>query len=138
MNGKQLENVLAIGETIAVEFKQCRSGIGEDTYRTVCSFLNRFGGDIFLGVEDNGTVSGIPENSAVELIKNFIKNISNPEMLSPTVYLAPQILEYDNKKIIHIHVPASSEVHTCKKIIYDRVDDADVKVTATGQTAMIA
>ena len=46
----KLQSVLKIGETVAVEFKRCGNGIESDTYETVCSFLNRFGGDIFLGV----------------------------------------------------------------------------------------
>ena len=53
-----LKNILDVGETIGVEFKRCSNGIDNDVYETVCSFLNRFGGDIFLGVLDNGTVIG--------------------------------------------------------------------------------
>lgn len=69
---------------------------------------------------------------------NFIKVVSNPALFSPTVYLVPEIIKYDEKyTIIHIHVPPSSEVHSYKKIIYDRVDDADVKVTATGAIAQM-
>lgn len=59
-----LQSVLAIGETIAIEFKRCGNGIESDTYETVCSFLNRFGGDIFMGVLDDGTVLGIPEKGS--------------------------------------------------------------------------
>ena len=47
MNKQKLESILKIGETIAVEFKRCGNGIENDTYTSVCSFLNRFGGDIF-------------------------------------------------------------------------------------------
>ena len=137
MIAEKLKTVLAIGETVAVEFKRCGKGISADTYETICAFLNRFGGDIYLGVEDNGKVCGVPENSAPELVKNFIKMASNPEVINPTVYLVPEIVEYEGKQIIHIHVPPSSEVHSYKKIIYDRVDDADVKVTATGQIAQM-
>lgn len=43
----------------------------------VCSFLNRFGGDIFLGILDDGTVSGIPEKAAPDMVKNFISCDSN-------------------------------------------------------------
>lgn len=135
MDTNKLRNVLSIGETVAVEFKRCGAGIMPDTYETVCSFLNRHGGDIYLGIEDNGTVIGVPKNEEANIIKNFIKMISNPEVIAPTVYLSPEILECDGKSIIHIHVPPSSEVHSYKKVIYDRVDDADVKVTATGQIA---
>ena len=60
MIAEKFKAILSVGETIAVEFKRCGKGISADTYETVCSFLNRFGGDIFLGVEDNGTVCGIP------------------------------------------------------------------------------
>jgi len=137
MTPEKLKTILAVGETIAVEFKRCGGGISADTYETVCSFLNRFGGDIFLGVTDNGAVCGVPKNAAPDIIKNFIKTVSNPEIINPTVYLAPEIVEYEGKSIVHIHIPPSSEVHSCKKVIYDRVDDSDVKVTATGQIAML-
>jgi ATP-dependent DNA helicase RecG len=132
-----LHNILSIGETVAVEFKRCGNGISADTYETVCSFLNRFGGDIYLGVEDDGEVIGLPPKAAPDMVKNFISTINNPDIISPTVYLSPKIIEYEGKTLIHIHIHPSAEVHTCKKVIFDRVDDADVKVTATGQTAQM-
>ena len=137
MTAEKLKEILTVGETVAVEFKRCGNGVSADTYETVCSFLNRFGGDIYLGIEDNGEVIGVPENAAPDIVKNFIKMVSNPEIINPTVYLAPEIVDYDGKQIVHIHIPPSSEVHTCKKVVYDRVDDADVKVTATGQIAQL-
>lgn len=138
MDLNKLNTILTIGETIAVEFKRCGNGIESDTYETVCSFLNRFGGDIFLGVLDDGTVVGVPEKAAPDMVKNFIKVISNPVLFSPTVYLVPEIIRYDEKRtIIHIYIPPSAEVHSYKKVIYDRVDDADVKVTATGTIAQM-
>jgi len=137
MDSNDMKTILEIGETIAVEFKRCGNGIESDVYETVCSFLNRFGGDIFLGVLDDGTVSGISEKAAPDMIKNFISCISNPALFTPTVYLSPKIIWYEGKTIIHIHVLPSAEVHSYKKIIYDRVDDADVKVTATAQIAQM-
>ena len=46
MDEKTLKWILEVGETIAVEFKRCGNGIENDVYETVCSFLNRFGGDV--------------------------------------------------------------------------------------------
>ena len=132
-----IKSILEIGETVAVEFKRCGNGIENDVYESVCSFLNRFGGDIFLGVLDDGTVNGLPEKSAPDMVKNFISCVSNPTMFSSTIYLAPEILSYEGKTIIHIHIPPSAEVHSFKKVIYDRVNDADVKVTATAQIAQM-
>ena len=48
---------------------------------------HRFGGDLFLGVLDDGTVSGVPEKAAPDMVKNFISCISNPALFSPTIYL---------------------------------------------------
>ena len=133
-----LQSILTIGESIAVEFKRCGNGIESDTYETVCSFLNRFGGDIFMGVLDDGTVLGVPEKAAPDMVRNFIKVVSNPALFSPTVYLVPEIIKYDKKcTLIHVHIPPSAEVHSYKKVIYDRVDDADVKVSATGAIAQM-
>ena len=138
MNMKELQSIFTIGETVAVEFKRCGNGIENDTYETVCSFLNRFGGELFMGVLDDGTVVGVPEKAAPDMVKNFIKVVSNPVLFSPTTYLIPEIIKYDeNHTIIHVHIPPSAEVHSYKKVIYDRVDDADVKVTATGAIAQM-
>ena len=137
MDSKTLKQILEVGETIAVEFKRCGNGIENDVYETVCSFLNRFGGDIFLGVLDDGTVCGVSEKAAPDMIKNFISCISNPALFTPTVYLSPKIVRYEGKTVIHVHVLPSAEVHSYKKTIYDRVDDADVKVTSTSQIAQM-
>lgn len=138
MDIRTVQSILTIGETIAVEFKRCGNGIESDTYETVCSFLNRFGGDLFMGVLNDGTVLGVPKKAASDMVKNFIKVVSNPDLFSPTVYLVPEIIEYDEERtILHVHIPPSAEVHSYKKIIYDRIDDADVKVTATGAIAQM-
>ena len=113
------------------------NGIESDTYETVCSFSNRFGGDILCGVFDDGTVNGLPEKAIPSMIKNFISIISDPSIMNPTLFLIPEIIEYENKKIIHIHVPVSSEVHTYKKIIYDRINASDVKVSSTSRIAAL-
>ena len=137
MDTRKFEAMLAVGETVVVEFKRCGGKIEADTYETVCSFLNRFSGDIYLGVTDDGSVIGIPDKAPSDIIKNFISMVSNPDIISPSVYLAPEELNYKGKKIVHIHIPPSSEVHSYKKVIYDRMDDSDVKVTATGQIAQM-
>ena len=52
-----------------------------------------------------------PKIPPLILLKNFISMVSNPDIISPTVYLAPEVLDYKGKKIVRIHVPPSSEVH---------------------------
>ena len=135
MSIEKLGKSRVIGENVCIEFKRCGNGIESDTYETVCSFLNRFGGDIYLGVEDDGTVRGVAEKAAPDMVKNFINMVGNPDVISPTVYLEPQILKYNGMTIIHIHIPVSPDVHTCKKVVFDRVGDADVRVKGTNRIA---
>ena len=84
MEREKFEEILQTGETISVEFKRDGNGFEADAYETVCSFLNRFGGDLFLGVLDDGTVVGVPEKAALDMKRNFIKQVSNPNCLSGT------------------------------------------------------
>jgi len=137
MDAEQFENILKRGENIAVEFKRCKTPPEEDTFQSVCSFLNRFGGDIFLGVGNDRMPKGVPHNSVQNYINNIISVVSNPEVFFPTVYLAPEHFVYNGMDVIHIRVPVSAEVHKYKGAIYDRTHDADVKVTSTNDiTAM--
>ena len=69
------------------------------------------------------------------MIKNLYSIIGNPSIFAPTVYLVPELVQYQGHTVIHVHVPPSAEVHSYKRVIYDRVDDADVKVTATSHIA---
>ena len=137
MESSAIQKFLALGENVCVEFKRGGNGFENDAMQTVCSFLNRFGGDIFLGITDDGKICGVPEKAAPDMIKNFITRISDSNLFSPTILLIPEIMQYEGKTIIHVHIPPSAEVHTFKKDIYDRVGDADVKVTATGAIAQM-
>ena len=69
LSQKALEKI-ALGEGITCEFKRCGGSIEKDVFETVCSFLNRWGGDIFLGVADNGEILGVPEKAVKDLIRN--------------------------------------------------------------------
>lgn len=135
MTEAQIKELLIKGEGPSVEFKRCGNGFESDAYETVCSFSNRFGGDILCGVLDNGSVIGVPSQAAVDMVKNFITICANPNMFSPTLVLEPEILSYEGKTIIHIHVPVSSEVHSFKKVVFDRAFESDVKLTSTHRIA---
>ena len=67
---KALEKI-SLGENISCEFKRCGGNIERDVLETVCSFLNRWGGDIFLGVADDGEILGVPKNAVKDLVRNF-------------------------------------------------------------------
>ena len=79
MTTKRIEELLRNGEGLAVEFKRCSGRIEHDVFESICAFLNRFGGDLLLGVEDDGTVCGI-KGDVVALRNNmdFVPDPKNP------------------------------------------------------------
>ncbi|MBP2028752.1 putative HTH transcriptional regulator [Acetoanaerobium pronyense] len=56
-------------------------------------------------------------------------SLNNPQILSPTFYLAVEEAEIDGKVILYINVPESSQVHRCKGKILDRNEDGDFDIT---------
>lgn len=133
MSIEEIKRKISLGENIAVEFKRCGNGMQKDVYETVCSFSNRFGGDIFCGVLDDGAIEGIPEGAAQAIVNNFVKTISNEDLFQPKLFITPEIVLIDGKLIIHIHVPFSSELCRYKKEIYDRIGESDVIVKSTSK-----
>ncbi len=129
MTNNALLEIIKQGEGVTVEFKECKSEISSDVYPTVCSFSNRFGGHIFMGVNDNGEITGVNKSCVNDMRKNFSNMLSNPQKISPTLYLSVEEYEIDGKTILYVYVPRSSQVHTCSKITYDRIGDADVDIS---------
>lgn len=86
MNGA-LDRYIQAGEGISVEFKRCGSQSGTDTFETICSFANRQGGSVLLGVRDDGAVEGVPEAAALNIERNISNVTSNPSLfnVSPLV-----------------------------------------------------
>ena len=74
---KELLILIQNGENTEVEFKKSTTDITKDVYDTVCSFSNRDGGHIFLGVKDNGTILGIQPDCIDQIKKNFVTCINN-------------------------------------------------------------
>ena len=52
MTLEQIRKLLTVGEGLTVEYKECVSELSNSVYETVCSFSNRYGGHILLGVDD--------------------------------------------------------------------------------------
>lgn len=129
MNKQNLLKLISKGESIALEFKECRNDLNRDVYETVTAFLNRHGGTILLGVNDQRKITGIEKNAVEQIKKDFVNTINNPQKINPACYLSIEEIEVDNKIILRIYVPESSQVHRCKGRIYDRNEDGDFDIT---------
>ncbi|EOS38606.1 hypothetical protein C808_02816 [Lachnospiraceae bacterium M18-1] len=78
--------LIKIGESTTVEFKKSTNEITKDVYDTVCSFSNRDGGHIFLGVEDNGLIIGIVPEALDQMKKDFVTAVNNSNKIYPPMY----------------------------------------------------
>ena len=118
-----------IGEGTTIEYKTCIEHISESLYETVCSFLNHSGGQILVGVRDNGEIIGVNAKKADTLKANIITAIKNPELFLPCPYFTPQIIEVDGKTVIYLDIPCGQYVYRYKDRYWDRNGDADIDIT---------
>lgn len=132
MTYEEIKNIISQGEGVNIEFKKSTTDITKDVYETVCAFSNREGGHILLGVKDDGTVIGVDRNRAERIKSDFVTSINNPNKMYPPLYLTIESIEYDDKLIIYIFVPESTQVCRCGGRIFDRNNDSDIDITNSG------
>lgn len=129
MTTELMRQLLSKDEKITIEYKECQNGIYDDVYETVCSFSNRYGGYIIMGVKDCGIPIGLNRNIIKDMKKNFVNQLNNPEKMSPTLYLSIEEFEYDGMMLLWVYVPPTSTVEKCVNRIYDRNEDGDMDIT---------
>lgn len=132
---ERVKHIIGKGAGIRTEFKESRSKLPKNLFESICAMLNRDGGDIILGVDDNGVITGVDKNKVDELTSNLVTLSNNPNKLDPPFILFPQVYEIGDETIIHIQVPSSSQIHKSAGHIYDRSSDGDFKV---GEPQLIA
>lgn len=106
-NEQEITAILKKGETLDVEFKSDVKGLPDrDLVAAVVAMANTEGGLILLGVEDDGTVTGVqPGHLDTTGLNAMIANRT-----SPSVVISTEIIELDNNKILGITVPKSHSI----------------------------
>lgn len=75
------------GESTTIEYKEAKKSLPSSLFESVCSMLNRNGGNIFLGVNDDSEVIGVYKDYTRTMKKEFVDLCNNPEKIFPTVHL---------------------------------------------------
>ncbi|PIV53983.1 MAG: AAA family ATPase [Elusimicrobia bacterium CG_4_10_14_0_8_um_filter_37_32] len=138
MDIDRIRKILKNKETLHVEFKESIEDVPKSLYETICAFLNREGGDIFLGVDNKGRIKGLDNHGIKKIMADVVSTTNNAEKLNPPFLLFPKQIEFKGKNILQIQVPESSRVHTLNGIVYDRSADGDFKVKRPEQIASIS
>ena len=125
----EIRELIKIGEKIDVEFKESKTALTKDVFDTVCSFSNRTGGHILLGINDQKEIVGVNEDKIDKIIKDFTNCINSPQKIYPPLYLIPEVFDIDGKKIIYIKVPEGTQVYRHNGRIWDRSYEGDINIT---------
>lgn len=125
----EIQRLIAGGEKIDVEFKKSSRKLNRDVYDSVCAFSNRNGGDIFLGVSDDRSITGVDPDAIDKMLKDFTTAVNSTDKFYPPLYLSPQVVQIGGKSIIHIHVPEGTQVCRHAGHIYDRSYEGDLDIT---------
>jgi len=128
MTEHELNILLSRGEDIHTEFKEAKEKAPQALYETVCSFLNKEGGTIILGIDDDAKIKGINPSEIDQIKKDVVTAINNKDIINPPVNFPVTDVEKDGNKLLYIRIPVSSQVHTYKGIIYDREHDSDIRI----------
>lgn len=132
----KLESYIKAGEGMNLEFKRCGGKVEKDVYETICSFANRQGGSILLGVLDDSTVLGVSPKAVASIERNIVNVTNDPTMFNVAPALEFERLEGDEGKIvIRVWVPMGPALYSFKGTVYDRAADVDVKVKTEAQRA---
>ena len=136
MNKEKLFQLLDQGEGFTVEYKSCKNSLSKSVFETVCSFSNRYGGYILLGVEETtkdgrkvGEIVGVNENCIYDMQRNFITTLNDLNFFVPSIYISLEKFCIDGKTILYCYVPFSSQLTRCNGRVFDRNGDADIDIT---------
>lgn len=137
MDERSLQAMIAAGESTTVEFKRCGSQPGQDVFETICSFANRDGGSLLLGVTDSGAVEGVAPGSELAIERNIVNVTHNPRLFSSAPALEFERARLGGRAVIRVWVPAIQGVFRFKGEVYDRVADSDVRLRSEAQVAAL-
>lgn len=106
---EDLQQRLHLGEDVRTEFKSvARSSLDlKDLARELVAFANGRGGHIFVGVEDDGTPTGVgTEQDADALMGQVVQTCQN--RVQPAIYCPVSKVEVTGELLLVINVPAYS------------------------------
>jgi len=129
MTPDRIKQILADGEGLTIEYKECVNSLNNSVWETVCSFSNRYGGHLILGALDDGTPIGVNPKAASQMKKNFASMLNNPQKTSPSLFLSLDEVVLDGMLLLYVHIPISSQIQSCSGRIYDRNEDGDFDIT---------
>ncbi len=101
----ELRKLVSQGEDVQLEFKR-RATHPEKIVRELIAFANTHGGTLLVGVDDDGSLSGVkyPEEEALSIHETLLKHCR-----PPLIYNESVIALSENKFIVRYDIPQSEK-----------------------------
>jgi ATP-dependent DNA helicase RecG len=127
MNERDLKLIAGRGENPLVEFSKCSTELTDSVFQSICSFLNREGGSIIVGIHEYGKIVGIVDIFLDSMLSKF-EQVMERE-ISPSFPIRPEVVSVDGQTLIYISIPSSPNVHRFKNKVYDRCGSEVMDIT---------
>lgn len=133
MTDSELHQIIELGESTTVEFKDATKGVPLSFYETAVSLSNTDGGMVLLGVDDEGQFIGLSVEACNKMSKDIVTTLNSADCVSPVIYVQPFIVSFSEGSVVVCQFPASSQVHQYKGDIYIREYESDIRITDNQQ-----
>ena len=80
MTPDKLKTIITQKEGTEIEFKKSQDSLARSVYESVCAFLNRRGGHVVLGADNDGNIVGINPAKVQEQLDQLAKDMNNPQL----------------------------------------------------------
>lgn len=133
-----IKKEISLGEDSTRQFKmqldnadnKATAKLGEE----LCAFSNSRGGILYIGVMDDGTISGLTKEQLGQY-NQFISNASN-EILKPAIYPETKVTEVEGKMVLQIYVSEGPTKPYCTSSGFYWVKSGSDKRKASPQELM--
>lgn len=108
MDATTIAQRIQLGEDSRTEFKSASRGLDAKVLaRAISAFANARGGQIFVGVEDDGTVTGVGDLKEADTLMLRVVQVCQTQ-IRPAIWCPITKAEVDGKLLLVVEVPASS------------------------------
>ncbi len=129
MISEDIMRIIEKGEGLLIEFKEAKDAVPSNFYDTVTSFSNTDGGTILLGVDNDRNIKGINPLSETKIKLDIIASLNSPDLIYPPVMVEPFTVQCNDRLVMVVQVPVSSQIHKYHGRVYKRVFEADLDIS---------
>ena len=108
MDAKNIRQLINERENPFVGFSNCTTELVDSVFQTICSFLNKEGGTLIIGVQDFGKIIGVVSMYLENMMNKIRYTLENE--FSPAVSLTPDVVDLDGRTVICLTIPPCRDV----------------------------